>query len=552
MPPTPPRKKNRQRNQLLITLGVMAVLTVGLGIFLVSATTERPPLGEARPAEPPPDQPAPVQQPPAPPSESVAESAPSSATLVDDDGRTLWVSPTDGDAIDLRYLPPGAEFILHLRPAEWLAEPTGRAALDAAGPEVGALVEQLERLTGYKLRNIDELLLAVRGARGDGLETAFVVAPSVPLASDGESFSVPQAFQAARAIEYEGLTYQVGATMCCFVPPAEEGRLFVLAPRSAMQEVLEAGGAAPPMRRELETVAACTDQQRHATLLATPSFLFTEGRGLFAGEAAPLRSAVFEFQPDELRAVSLSAHWGEDFYLEMRGASSADLTATRLAATLDSRVAKWADALQMAVLDLNPAPHGRRLVAKLPAMTRLLAQYTRFGAEDQTAVLNCYLPLRAGENLLAAGELMLAQLSAGAGGQVGTTATTAQRPETIAEKLKRRVSVSFARDTLEMAVQYLSDEIDTPIVILGGDLQLEGITKNQSFGMQAAGEEAEKVLVEILTKANPDKTATGPTDSRQKLVYVVKAADNEETTLYVTTRAAAAKRGDPLPDVFVE
>ncbi len=538
----PARKKNRQRNQLLITAGVMAALALALGIAFLSSGPVPPPPAAA-PTAPAPlptaeKQIEPVVQPPASPQ------------LVDDDGRTLWASPTAGEPIRLEYLPPGCDLVLHLRPAAWLANPSSRASLAALGPQGASLVGELESATGYSLEEVDELLVGVRGSSGKPLEVALVASPQTPLTTTGERIDPPAPFRTAREAQYEGSAYRVGAPWCFFAPPVEQGKRFVVATRPVMQEVLEAGGAAPPLRRELEAVAAASDRDRHITLLLAPSFLFTDGRALFSGVTEALRDPVFEFQPDAIRAASLSAHWGESFYLEMKVASSAEVTPTRMAALLDSRISKWPSELQLAVLDLNPAPHGRRVVAQLPAMTRLLAEYTRFGAENGLAVLNCYLPLPAGENLLAASELMLAQLSAGAGGVAPTTVTTASRAATIAEKLRQKASVSFARDTLEMAVAYLSEEIEAPILILGGDLQLEGITKNQSFGLDATDQPAGRVLLEILQKANPDKTATGPADPRQKLVYVVKPGDDGQQAIYVTTRAAAAKRGDKLPEVF--
>jgi len=82
----------------------------------------------------------------------------------------------------------------------------------------------------------------------------------------------------------------------------------------------------------------------------------------------------------------------------------------------------------------------------------------------------------------------------------------------------------------------IADEIGTPMDIIGPDLQLEGITKNQSFGLDARDKPAREVLMDILAKANPDG----------KLVYIVRPEDGVETIL-VTTRAAVEKRGDKLP-----
>ena len=84
----------------------------------------------------------------------------------------------------------------------------------------------------------------------------------------------------------------------------------------------------------------------------------------------------------------------------------------------------------------------------------------------------------------------------------------------------------------------LSTEIGVEIVILGSDLQLEGITKNQSFGLDERDQPAVEILTKILKLANSDG----------KLVYVIKPRQaGGEPIIFVTTRAAAKKRGDPLP-----
>lgn len=119
------------------------------------------------------------------------------------------------------------------------------------------------------------------------------------------------------------------------------------------------------------------------------------------------------------------------------------------------------------------------------------------------------------------------------------------------ERLRRPTSLRFARDSLEAALGQLSQNIGVEIVIQGPDLQADGITKNQSFGIDMENRAAEEILVEILWLANPDKTATAPNDQRQKLVYVIAAtAPDGAEQVIVTTRTAAAARGDELPAVF--
>ena len=84
----------------------------------------------------------------------------------------------------------------------------------------------------------------------------------------------------------------------------------------------------------------------------------------------------------------------------------------------------------------------------------------------------------------------------------------------------------------------LGDDIGVEIVILGNDLRDEGITKNQSFGLDEKDQPAVDILRKIMKLANPDG----------KLVYVIKPKEGGgEDVLYVTTRAAVKKRGDKLP-----
>jgi hypothetical protein len=107
------------------------------------------------------------------------------------------------------------------------------------------------------------------------------------------------------------------------------------------------------------------------------------------------------------------------------------------------------------------------------------------------------------------------------------------------------------RDTFEAALSLLSRELGVEILIIGADLQTEGITKNQSVELDLENRPAEEILVEILRRANPDKAATGPADVRQKLVFVVKSKEpSGPEAIFITTRSRAAERGEQLPAAF--
>ena len=77
----------------------------------------------------------------------------------------------------------------------------------------------------------------------------------------------------------------------------------------------------------------------------------------------------------------------------------------------------------------------------------------------------------------------------------------------------------FVKDTLEKTIQMISEEIGVPMEILGPDLQLEGITKNQSFGLDETDKTAEAVL-----RVRVDKPA-GDTLIARVVRLVEEAAD---------------------------
>lgn len=525
-----PPKKKRQRTQLLITAGVMGFLL--LGALVVILTLPNGEGAKQAPAEPPPVVATPPDK-PTQPTEPPPEEQATGPTLVEDNGRTLWAPPTAGAPLPLGWLPPGVQMVLSVRLADTLATADGRIVAEQFAERLKPLSDDLQK-AGIRLNEVKRLTVALRpGASYSQLDYTCVVQtttePSSPTAGE------PRLAAAGKL----GQVYEV-------TPDT-----YVLASSETIDELLDLQGDAPPLRRELEELAEHSDSDRHVSLLVAPSFLFAEGKPLFAGEVAALEEPLMLELPKQLRGLLVSCHWQDErFYWEVRAAAAVEMTAGQVAANLTGRLAKWPGELQLALLDLSPAPYGRQVVANLPAMTRVAAEYARRGVRDRHAVINGYLPPAAGHNLLLAAELMLAQQSTGVVGGPAMAAAGPPRPRSATDRLQRPATVSFGRDTLEMALQYLSDEIDVPIVILGGDLQLDGITKNQSFALDERNKPGESVLVEVLTRANPDKTAAGPDDPKQKLVYVVKQDDNGEETIFVTTRAAAAKRGDKLPSVF--
>ncbi len=131
----------------------------------------------------------------------------------------------------------------------------------------------------------------------------------------------------------------------------------------------------------------------------------------------------------------------------------------------------------------------------------------------------------------------------------------------IDEMLDRKMSVSFDQESLEFAIDVIVSEFNRslpagstmpPVRIIGSDLQKMGITQNQQIRAFTKDElPLRKVLTDLVVGANPDKTATGPDDPKQSLIWVVAKDPNDpnKSEILVTTRQAAENQYE-LPREF--
>jgi hypothetical protein len=166
----------------------------------------------------------------------------------------------------------------------------------------------------------------------------------------------------------------------------------------------------------------------------------------------------------------------------------------------------------------------------------VVADHVHAGADGRGVIVNAWLPEHAPHNLALAAELALEQTPRADGASLVVAASPgASTPAGAITALAKPMSLVFVKDTLEKSIQMIADEIGVELEILGSDLQLEGITKNQSFGLDEKQKPAAEILRAILAKANPDG----------KLVYVIRKTDAGER-IEITTRAAVEKRGDTL------
>jgi hypothetical protein len=258
------------------------------------------------------------------------------------------------------------------------------------------------------------------------------------------------------------------------------------------------------------------------------------------GELARLQEPLNRFLGADVPAVLFSVHVGSDLFLELRINGDAADEPLQLAKRYQQQLEKVPEEIEAYTASFN-SQYGKLILVRFPQMIRTLFDFTRAGEDHRQAVLRAYLPSNAGHNLVMGTELALFEQPGGASGVAVKTPAPA-KPTGPAEALKQKISLSFPRDTLEKSMEMLGKEIDTEVIILGSDLQLEGITKNQSFGLEERDKPAEEILLTVLKKANPDG----------KLVYVIKPKDGGKDAIFITTRAAVEKRGDKLPPALVQ
>lgn len=139
----------------------------------------------------------------------------------------------------------------------------------------------------------------------------------------------------------------------------------------------------------------------------------------------------------------------------------------------------------------------------------------------------------------------------------------AAEPSAAMQKLlARKVNVSEERITLQEAVEQLQKqvsegaaEVEPTIVILGKDLEISGITRNQILkDMRWKDQSLSDVLNDVVRKANPATDAKDLADERQQLVWVIgpNPAQPKREVILITTRRAAKDRELELRPPFVK
>jgi hypothetical protein len=581
--------RSRRKKTPMIAGGVMALLVASVAIFMLSTGWETAPgvhaVATGLPRDKPPaalpevahDRPSPGNSEVEAGGHATAdESAPEPAqeeAIVGLDA-PMWASPTHGAPLDLKYLAPGADVIVALRPADLWRHIEAEKIFDPRTTGfLGTFVtEDLVTILATPLSGIESVILGLFDSDDGGPRWALVAR----LSDAANEEALLTAWGNPEPKEKEGVSYFQNPDRAFYLPASDGGRTIVLGPTELIvDEVIPAGGAPPPLSREMDSLLAASDADRDLTALAAPSVLSTGGRGWLPGNTSRLRAPLEWFLSGsefdtataahsgqtaapasrELRSIDLSSQGmpkavlasvhltANDLFAELRIPGEPNRPTAVAARAYRERVSRLPKLVRDYIRSVALSDYSRDILFDFPLMVDQLVRYTVVGTAGRQVVVRAYLPSVATHNFALATHLALVQQPRSAGESPVRPSQTQPVAEPLARRLDRKITLTFDRATLEKSLEMLGEEIDAQVVILGSDLQTEGITKNQSFGLDERELPAREILQKIMIRANPDG----------KLVYVIKpppGASGEALT--ITTRAAAKRRGDTLPAELTE
>ena len=553
------QKKNRWVFPV-VTAATMATLALGLVGFLLYANQKV--VGQLQPENPEKKtetkDPIEVTDPVEP---KIDPNARWVQQLVEDDGQTLWETPTLGEPIDFSHIPPGAKLIFALRMADLLEQDQGQYLVESIGPHLKSKLDGWEKRTGVPLDEIEQLIISLHPAEFE-YQPVFMVQTRTPKKRERllELWNKPEATD----LETGARIYTGSDSIAYFFTEGdtnpEETRKFLIGPDPLIRESADLAGAVP-LEGAMKKLAAATDRDRQVSILFLRNALFNdEGQKLMSGSLSGLNRELAVTLNDSIRGGLLSLHLDNGSFLELRFDQTLDLKPSEFRNWLTETSQESLDKITQYAASSPANDYWNPVRSRYSGMMMDLYRRMRIGVERQQVIVNCWLPPMAAHNIVGGTELLLAYAS-GAGEVVAPA--TRNQPQTLQELLEmpRDLNVTTNPDLnillADLQAEVTDDLGELPfpfeIRLLGNDLLTEGITKNQrpgEFNMQQ--KTLAEILTEIMIRANPNKDITGPEDPNCKLVWVVgpDPENAEREIILITTRGAAAQKSYELPDAF--
>ena len=494
--------------------------------------------------------------------------------IVPDDGETIWESPTVGSPIDFDYLPPAPKIVLHLRPKSLLANVEGQQLLRAFGAELVEVADQFQQLVGLPLNETDQALVSFH--QSDQADVYQWLASVRTTGKTIEELKVAWGNPAQREALTGEQFWVSDSGYAYFVVPENAGGdaasdtvegapvtsvRFLVGRRELLESVIAMGGGFP-VSGALQTLQSRSDQQMHVSLMFLRPSLFNDfGKNWMGARWADFNRALSVVLPNEVRGgmVGLQVDDGGGTYVEAVLERSVDIKSAQLLARIKKDIETRSQEL-VSLADRIPAnEHWDQVRTRYQSMLAGVSKNLRWGEEGGEVVGNLWLPPAGAHNLVAASEL----LATFRGTALVAGGKDVNVPQNLAELLavKRDLDIANPPD-LNVLMSDLQTELESDygqlpfkwrIVLVGGDLEKEGITKNQRPGALVIQQQSlAEILTSIVVSANPDKDISGASDPNCKMVWVQTADPQlpDQQAILITTRVAAKANGYTLPAAF--
>ena len=481
--------------------------------------------------------------------------------VVDDD-RLLFVPPygTDSPTIPLSLLPPGPSVIVSCRINDFANHEVGQSLLKGVKTGLEDLLNLASDRTKFPLEKIKRLTVTLFPGEGGWPEVALAVELFEPIDEPDliELLSVDQARTRENQVIYISDEENADAYFWIVEEESEAISAFAVGSIEQISEVASLEGSAIPLPRTSQALWSETSIDSDLVVLLTPNFLFADGRELLTVSAPEFVDPLKRFMQPDINAalVTMKLNADDSVFLETRFAPSGGISEAALLKKVSESfgaLPAWANDF---ILESVQDASWKLLAIRMPQMMQYLSGKIRFGLSENAVVANAYLPQAAFPQLAFAGLLAM-----------NTTTTDAPllNPETVKmlsidEMLDLEMTVSFDQESLEFALEAIVNAFQEGLpagnempkaVIVGGDLELMGITQNQQVrDFSKAKMPLRSVLTDLVLQANPDKSATGPSDLKQSLIWVVTEGEQGKKEIRITTRQAAERDSYQVPREF--
>ncbi len=449
-----------------------------------------------------------------------------------DDGASGDASAVAETPISTWGLPMGARVLISLRPAElWEAKSRGEEVRYCLGPFGIWAEKELKAFARADMPKVEHMVVALfPGVLGEVPQAAAVVRFKADIANS----QFINDFGGNRTDQYGYPVYV--AEKFAFIRKPNDQRTVAIVPVQYAQEVAQAVQQPVGQSDGIDALLPKTDEGKHLTVIFEPRAVRRHHEKMFDPKLYTFANLALDwFNDDEIETVVWSMQFGkEKFDSKILMRNYAGFSEPSLDREMRKKIKDLPSDLWKKCVDkMNPTVAGhRKIIGRFPAMMQMFARETKGGIGTRYTLLETSLTERAAPNL-ALGALLTWDQSLvtdfSAGPSKGDSAEE-KLPDLIADRLKKKIDIEFARTPLQDAFKYIAQETKCGHDIDGDALKDKGYTKNmpQTFTMNDTGFAAIKKII----SAYPDMCLVIDEGKKEFLITTTKFASEKGQKVY--------------------